>query len=99
MREFAERFYKCKRWQAVAREYAKSVGGLCEPCAAAGAVVPGQIVHHVVELTPENISDPEISLGWNNLELVCRSCHAARHRKKRNRRYSVDASGNIMVRG
>lgn len=99
MREFAERFYKSKRWQGVAREYAKSVGGLCEPCAAAGLVVPGEIVHHVVALTPENINDPAIALSWDNLELVCRCCHAARHPKKKNRRYSVDASGRIIVRG
>lgn len=98
MRDFAERFYKSKRWQHTAREYAKSVGLLCESCSARGLTVPGEIVHHKVALTPENIDDPSIALDWSNLELVCRACHALRHPKsKRQRRYIVDAQGNITA--
>lgn len=98
MRDFAERFYKSKRWQHTAREYAKSVGLLCESCAAQGLTVPGEIVHHKVALTSENIDDPAVALDWSNLELVCRACHALRHPKsKRRRRYVVDAQGNITA--
>lgn len=98
MKAFAERFYKSKRWQATAKAYAKSVGNLCEPCASQGSIVPGEIVHHIVELTPENIHDPSIALDWTNLELVCRECHAIRHpRSKRRRRYTVDAQGYVVA--
>ena len=97
MRDFAEQFYKSKRWQATRDRYARSVGGLCEPCSAQGLVVPGEIVHHKVELSPANIHDPAITLDWPNLELVCRECHAIRHAKKQSRRYSVDDQGNILA--
>lgn len=98
MREFAESFYKSKRWQANRNAYARSVGGLCEACAKQGLIVPGEIVHHRIELSPENIHDPSITLDWSNLELVCRECHALRHPKSRSgRRYTVDAQGNVIA--
>lgn len=98
MKNFAERFYKSKRWQANRDAYAASVGGLCEACAKQGLVVPGEIVHHKIELTPENINDPAITMAWSNLELVCRDCHGRRHSKKQGRRYVVDAAGNVVAR-
>lgn len=98
MREFAERFYKSKRWQAVRQAYADKAGGLCERCASLGLIVPGEIVHHRVELTPENIQDADIALGFGNLELVCRDCHGIRHRQKRERRYTLTSDGRITAR-
>lgn len=99
MRQFAESFYKSKRWQANRDAYAGSVGGLCEACARMGLVVPGEIVHHKVELTPENIHNPIIAMDWSNLELVCRDCHGKRHPKRTGaRRYTVDENGNVLAR-
>ena len=37
------------------------------------------IVHHLIELDPVNINNPEITLNFNNLELLCRDCHAEVH--------------------
>lgn len=99
MKDFAKGFYKSKRWQTNRDAYARSVGGLCEACAKQGLIVPGEIVHHRIELTPENIHDPSITLDWSNLELVCRECHALRHPKsRRRRRYVVDTHGNVSAR-
>lgn len=98
MKDFAEKFYKSKRWQRNRDAYASSRGDLCEPCAKQGLVVPGEIVHHKIELTPMNIHDPTITMAWSNLELVCRECHAIRHPKaRRRRRYTVDAQGNVAA--
>lgn len=98
MRDFAKSFYKSKRWQATRDAYAASVGGLCEDCAETGLINPGEIVHHEIELTPENIHDPEIALAWGNLRFLCRDCHAKRHRNLNHRRYTVDAAGRVTVR-
>lgn len=99
MRDFAERLYKSKRWQRNRDAYAASVGGLCEACAEQGLIVPGEIVHHIIELTPENIDDPSITMDWSNLELVCRDCHGKRHPKRRTaRRYVVNADGSVTLR-
>ena len=96
MREFAESFYKSKAWQSCRDAYARSRGGLCESCARQGLVEPGEIVHHIRHLTPENINDPTVTMGWSNLELLCRDCHAQRHSKRR-RRYRVDARGQVTA--
>lgn len=66
----------------------------CERCAAAGILTPGEIVHHKIELTPVNITDPKIALDENNLMLVCRDCHAAMHAPHK-RRYVIDAAGAV----
>lgn len=67
---FSRVFYESQRWRRCRAAYAGSVGYACEICGA-----PGAIVHHKVRLTPENINDPEVTLGWGNLELLCIPCH------------------------
>ena len=96
MRDFAKRFYKSKIWQATRKAYASSVSGLCERCLMAGLYVPGEIVHHKIALTPDNINDPGISLNWDNLELLCRDCHGKEHSKQN--RYFVDSFGHVTVK-
>lgn len=93
MREFAKGFYTGETWIRCRRAYAKSVGGLCERCLAKGIYTPGKVVHHKIHLTPENICDPDIALGWENLQLLCQDCHAEVHRKKK--RYTVNACGKV----
>ena len=58
----------------------------------------GVIVHHKVHLSPDNIHNPEITLGWDNLELLCRDCHAKEHGGMKEVRYTVDAYGHIETR-
>ena len=97
MQEYAERFYKSKAWQACRLAYAKQVGGLCECCLKMGIYTPGVIVHHRIPITPENIEIPEITMNFDNLELLCRDCHAEQHSKNL-KRYKVDDFGHVEVR-
>jgi len=94
-RDFARKFYSSQAWADCREAYKKSVGGLCERCMARGQVEPGEIVHHRIHLTPETINDPEYTLNWNNLELVCRSCHAEEH-GARKKRYIVNENGEVI---
>lgn len=96
-RDFAEGFYNSPAWKKCRKAYAKSVRNLCERCLAKGIYKPGVIVHHKVWLTPENIYNPAVTLNWDNLELLCRDCHAAEHDSKQ-RRYSCDELGRIAPR-
>lgn len=96
MREFAEAFYKSKAWQATREAYAASAGRLCEACLSQGVCRAGEIVHHKRELTPENIGDPAVTFSWDNLQLLCRDCHAKAH--GRVKRYRVDAFGRVSPR-
>ena len=75
MQKWAEWLYKSKEWREVVRPYIiERDGGLCVRCGE-----PGSIVHHIIWLTPENINDPLIAFGEDNLELVCEKCHGAEH--------------------
>lgn len=94
-KEFAREFYSSGAWAKTRAAYAKSVGGLCEKCVKSGAYKAGEQVHHKVKLTPENIGDPTVSLAWDNLELLCESCHKNAHRKKK--RYKVDEMGRVIL--
>lgn len=74
-REFAKAFYNSGAWKRCRKSYIsyrKTVdGGMCETC----HEVPGYIVHHKEELTPDNINDPEITLNFKNLKYDCQVCH------------------------
>lgn len=99
-REFAKGFYKSKAWKKTRQAYFDSQHGLCEKCRARGRYVPGEIVHHKIHLTPQNIDNPVISLNYNNLELVCRECHAAEHPEIYGEiikpRVAFDENGNVV---
>lgn len=97
MKDYAKGFYCSLAWKNTRRAYAKSKGGLCERCLAKGLYRAGVIVHHKVYLSPENINDPAVSLNWDNLELVCRDCHAQEHDGLK-RRYTVDELGRVTSR-
>ena len=113
-REFAKTFYSSKAWQTCRNEYAKRVGLLCENCLRQGIYKPGVIVHHKIELDPVNIENPEISLNFENLELLCRDCHAKIHdlsggrwskvnearktKKLAENRYFVDENGRVTAK-
>ena len=95
MKPWAEAFYKSKAWQNCREGYAKKCGYLCESCVRQGLHVRGEIVHHKVPLTPENISDASVALNWDNLELVCRDCHAQRHAQHK-KRYRINDNGDVV---
>lgn len=90
MKDFAKSFYLSDAWRDCRDAYYNSVFGVCERCGK-----PGAIVHHIIELTPENIGNPNIALSFDNLRLVCRSCHRREHSRGR-RSYRFDAEGNLI---
>ena len=93
MKKFAENFYKSTAWKECRRAYAKSKGMLCEDCGE-----PGEIVHHVIELDELNINDPNVTLNFNNLKLLCRKCHGVHHRKNKDQRYFIDSEGKVFLK-
>lgn len=97
MKEYAKAFYKSAAWKHTAAAYKKSVGGLCERCSARGLIVPGVIVHHKTYITPDLINDPSVTLSWQNLECLCRDCHAQEHLGDV-KRYTVDSMGRITAK-
>lgn len=105
-KEFARKFYSSGAWQACRNEYAARRQFLCENCLRRGIYRPGIIVHHKIEISPVNIERPEITLNPENLELLCRDCHAERHgqgrRASRGRdprdRFRIGRNGEVYPR-
>lgn len=95
-REFAEDFYNSRAWKECRRSYAKKARGLCERCLASGIYTPGEIVHHKIYLTPDNIGRPEVTLGYDNLMLVCRKCHGEIH-GGHEKRFVIGADGKVTA--
>lgn len=74
-KEYAYKFYHSKAWKDCKRSFISERiavdGGMCQEC---GKQL-GYIVHHRTHITPENISNPYITLNHSNLEYVCKDCH------------------------
>ena len=97
-KSFAKKFYSTTTWYKCRNDYTAYRGHLCERCLRRGILARGEIVHHKIELTPDNIDDPNITLNFNNLELLCRPCHAEVHDKRVNcRRFSIGPNGEIII--
>ena len=97
-KDYAKAFYKTKAWKNCRAGYISSVGGLCERCYRNGLIVPGDIVHHKIHLTPENIKDPTVALNWKNLECLCRLCHNDAHKGDLiQKRYRIDEFGRVII--
>lgn len=95
MKDFAKEFYRSTAWRKV-REYVfKRDLGLCVRCGE-----PGEIVHHKIYITPQNINDPSVTLNEKNLELICRSCHAIEHegQSATGEGLAFDDEGNLIER-
>lgn len=71
-KEYAKKFYKSTAWKKCRESYiATTLDGMCEHC----KEVPGYIVDHIVEITPESIDNPDITLNHENLQYLCLPCH------------------------
>lgn len=92
-KRFSDAFYVSAAWRKCREDYINSVGGICEKCLERGLIVPGDEVHHKIALTPQNISNPSISLCWDNLQLLCEKCHKTI--KNPERRWTVDEYGHV----
>ena len=96
MKDFARSFYLSKAWRGTRDYIFKRDMGLCVRCG-----MPGEIVHHKIHLTPQNINDPAIALSADNLETLCRECHALEHAGLAPVAIGLmfDSDGNLVEKG
>lgn len=96
-----ESFYTSRQWRKCRKSFIAYKGNLCEKCLKRGIVEPGSKdrpleVHHKIPLTAENIKNPDISLGWSNLELLCKTCHDE-EKERRKKRWTIGADGRVIL--
>ncbi|WP_130811415.1 HNH endonuclease [Olsenella sp. Marseille-P4559] len=97
---FSYAFYHSAAW-ARARESALIRDNhLCQRCLKAGEITPATMVHHIQELTPDNINDPNITCGLDNLVSLCDRCHKITHGWARDgatrQGLAFDDNGNLI---
>ena len=90
---WARDFYNSVAWIKTRKAYFNYRHGLCERCRGVGA-----IVHHKKYITPKNINDINITLNFDNLELLCRECHEKQHRPRENHAEEVMFIDGKLVR-
>ena len=99
--QFANKFYGSQAWKECRSQFAASRGRLCERCLARGLITAGTKeqpleVHHKIPLTPDNVNDPNVTLNWDNLELLCKNCHDEERRKAAGR-WRVGEDGRVIL--
>ena len=77
-KEFSKAFYNSKKWKDCRNAFINMKFGICERCGQPNS----KQVHHKIYLSPDNINNPDVSLNFNNLELLCDTCHQNEHYKK-----------------
>lgn len=95
-KEFAKGFYRSKLWQDKRREILRRDLYTCEICGGRASEV-----HHEVELTPDNIDDPSVTLNNNLLRSLCGDCHKAitLNRIDCAEEFVFDENGQLTPRG
>lgn len=91
--DYAKAFYNSKAWRELRLYVCQSRHWTCEECGGYG-----NQVHHIVEITPDNINDPNVTLNENNLQLLCEECHNAKRRLERDVEEGLyfDDFGNLV---
>lgn len=77
-KDFSKRFYNSKAWKVTRNAYITSKYGICERCGQSNS----KQVHHKKYLSETNINNPEVTLNFDNLELLCDVCHQREHNEK-----------------
>ncbi len=78
-RAFARKLYASKEWIALRRNLIIKRGPVCAKCKRVIVDTSRLIGHHITELTPTNVNDPNVALNEDNVELVCFDCHNVEH--------------------
>ena len=97
-----ESFYTSWIWRKCRKTFADSKGNLCERCMKRGVIEPGSRdrpleVHHKIPLTADNVTDPEITLNWANLELLCKTCHDQERERRGGKRWKIGPDGRVIL--
>lgn len=90
---WAKQFYNSKLWRETRRQVLHRDSYTCHDCEGRATEV-----HHIIELTPDNINDYSISLNCDNLKSLCYECHSkiTQGRTDTPDGYSFDEHGQIV---
>lgn len=77
--EFSKKFYKSSEWLMLREQILLERGAICEKCGQAIIESKHIQLHHIKELTVQNIDDVMITLNPKNILVLCQTCHNMIH--------------------
>lgn len=80
-RDFAKALYTSKAWMELRFNLIIERGPKCQRCHTLVIDTSKLVGHHIIELTPDNINDVNITLNPANVEIICFDCHSKEHRR------------------
>lgn len=96
-KDWAKPFYNSDIWKTTRKEILRQSGYSCEICGG-----HAREVHHEIELTPDNVWNPEISLNPKLLHSLCGDCHKAITKRQKGKKlddcdegFCFDDNGNL----
>lgn len=99
-KDFSRSFYSSAAWERARDAALTRDAHLCQHCLKQGDITPATMVHHIVELTPTNVNDPDIATNIDNLVSLCDRCHKKVHgwiRQGSTRQgLAFDSGGNLV---
>lgn len=100
-KDFSYAFYHSDEWHQAREAALVRDCHLCQHCMERGDIVPAVMVHHIIELTPANIGDPDIATNPKNLVSLCDRCHKKVHgwipQGATRKGLAFDADGNLIA--
>lgn len=81
MATWQEKFYTGQTWRKFRRALIAERGMRCEKCGRLLVHESDIEADHVQELTPATVNDASIALNPANVQLLCKDCHNAKHRR------------------
>lgn len=94
-KNFSKKLYNSAKWKKIRHFVLTRDFYICQVCGEPNC----NTVHHIVELTPVNINDTDITLNPENLVTLCNQCHDevhGRNYRQETRWYAFDADGNLI---
>jgi len=74
-------FYCSKPWRNLSYSLKIKAKGKCSRCNEIYLDFSKLIGHHKIELTEDNVNDPNVSLSSELIEIICHDCHNKEHRR------------------
>jgi len=77
---FSGQLYVSKAWRELRFNLIIERGPVCQHCSKLVIDISKLIGHYKIALSPNNITDINITLNKDNVELICSRCHDAIHK-------------------
>lgn len=92
-KDYSKWFYNSTKWRKLREYICVSRNHTCEECGEYG-----DQVHHIIEITPDNINDTSITLNEKNLQLLCKECHDKKRKTENevNDGLEFDINGDLI---